>query len=1019
MKKYGALFIIFFVSLQFLHAQNFLSGKILDADTGAPVDYVNIGIVDQAKGTVSSDDGTFVLQLEDGDINDTNTVQFSRIGYETLQFNASELYKLLQENPQILMKEAFFELEGVTLNLKSAAKNRVGYVSNNKEKFAFWNDSLALGGEHASKIRIKNSPLKLEDMSFNVIASISDSILVRVNIYEVGKAGLPGKNISNHNILHTIKGKQGRVTIDLSPYNIVVKDHFIASLELLKIYGGKVGILISSFDDGARSFTRVISQDRWKRISKGTTIAFSLNTSQLEENQYNEVVGSQNTLREKPEKITLLWDTSYSMKGKNSAKELRFLDNYFNHLKNVDVALKTFGYDLGEVEQFAIENGNWESLKKRLLEIIYDGANRPEVLHELQPDQYTLLFTDGKGFPETLDEDWKHTVFTINSQSEANHELLKLIAEGSGANYINLDKIDDQQLALDYTKKHIIDNLEYAPVESNSNALREIKGTVTDFDDPLPNVTVKVRETSKTTKTNTDGNFSIMAHNGAIIEFTYPGRENAESVVNSNTDFLNITMPMGVKVLDEVILEEYLKAEAIKGADPQKTDITTNFGTIDVERTGFAIKQLQNDKVKNIHRYVSDVIKGKFPGVRVFGDDASARIAIRGGEIIKSYAAWDIDGLLYPPENPPLHINVLNVKSITIMPGSWAAARYGRIARGGIIIVKTINQSFEQETTNGGSHWDALRSNDIYKNDAVLFENSQGSQPKYIQWISGAKSMDEAYDVYIEQRKLYGHLPHFYIDVHSLFLQEWETEEVAGKILSNLEEVFSKDVIALRSLAYQLEEKGLFSEAHAIYTQIHTLQPAQAQSQRDLAHSYANLGEIQKAWSLYREYLMGIKELKQEGIDKIIKEEALTLIRKHHAELNLDVSRFSLENEPSDIELLVEWNNPNTEFELQFVGPTGHYYTWQHTKEANPSLISDEIFKGYSSTSFQIDDLAQGRWLLNVKYLGNQTNTPAFLKTTIKNNLTGTETIKVLRLQQKDVNFQFLNLSSDKISNFK
>jgi hypothetical protein len=1019
MKKYGALLSIFIASLQFLHAQNFLSGKILDADTQEPVDYVNIGIVDQAKGTVSSDDGTFMLKLEDGDINPINTVQFSRIGYETLTFNSKELYQRLQENPYVLMKESFFELEGVTLHLKNAKKNRVGYVSNDKENFAFWNDSLALGGEHASKIRIKDGPLKLEDMSFNVIASISDSILVRVNIYEIGRGGLPGKNISNHNILHIIKRKRGRVTIDLSPYNIVVKDHFIASLELLKIYGGKVGILISSFDDGARSFSRLISQDSWKRIRKGTTIAFSLNTSLLEDGQYNDFVGSQNKSRDKPEQITLLWDTSYSMKGKNLEKELGFLDHYFEYLNYVAVELKLFGHTLS-TERFTIENGNWQALKKRLLEIPYDGAGKLEVFNALQPDKYALLFTDGKGFPEAIDENWRATVFTINSKPDANHELLKSIAEGSEANYINLDKIDDQELALDYTKKHIVDNLEYTPSISNVNALREIKGTVTDFDDPLPNVTVKVKGVERTVRTNANGNFSISAKNGDILEFIYPGRESTESIVNTNTDRLSIAMPMGVKVLDEVVLEEYRKVQTIKGADSRKTDITTNFGTIDIERTGFAIKQIQNDKISSIHRDISDALKGKFPGIRVFGDGENARVALRGGEIIKSYAAWDVDGLVYPPNNPPLHINVLNVKSVTIMPGSWAAARYGRIAWGGIIIVKTINQSFEQETANGGSNWDSLRSNDIYKNDAVLLEQTQGSLPRYIQWLSGAKSLNEAYATYLEQRKLYGHLPHFYADVHAFFLQKWGSTEVAGKILSNIEEIFSEDASALRLLAFHLDEDGLFEEAHNIYAKIYGLYPSQAQSLRDLAHSHVTLGEVQEGWSLYKKYLLGLSgELEVEGIDKIIREEAIALANRYRSEIDLDLPSSSTEDEINDMDILVEWNNPNTQFELQFVGPTGHYFTWKHTKESSPSLISDEIFKGYSSNSFQINDLEQGEWLLNVKYLGNQTNIPSFIKTTLKNNLDGTETIKVLRLQQKNVNFQFLKLTSDKISNFR
>ncbi|MEW2921254.1 carboxypeptidase-like regulatory domain-containing protein [Muricauda sp. ANG21] len=1017
MKKYGVLFIFFFISLQCFYAQKALTGKLLDVDTGQPVDYANIGIVDQAKGTVSAEDGTFELQLEDSDINESNIIQFSRIGYETLRFTTKVLYNRLQENPNINLKEALFELEGVTLNVKNAEKNRVGYISNDKDNFAFWNDSLALGGEHASKIRIKDAPLKLEDMSFNVIGSISDSILVRVNIYEIGQGGLPGKNISNHNILHTITTRRGRVTIDLSPYNIVVNDHFIASLELLKIYGGRVGILISSSSDGYRSYSRLISQDRWKRIRKGTTIAFSLNTSQLEDYQFNTVVASQNKLREKPERITLLWDTSYSMKDKNPEKELAFLDHYFEYLNNVEVELQLFGYALTQ-EQFTIENGNWESLKKHLQEIQYDGANQGKILHALNPGEHALLFTDGIGFPDNIDETWASTIFTVNSQTDAHHSLLKSIAEGSEANYINLDKISDTRLAVEYTQKYIVDNLEYASPQSNVNPLREIKGKVTDFDDPIPYVNVKVRETGRSTNTDIEGNFTIFAKDGDILEFTAPGRESAESVVNANTSRLNITMPIGVKVLDEVVLEEYRNTKFIKGADPSKTDISTNFGAIDLERTGFAVRQIQQDQIGYGALDITEAIKGKFPGVQVYGSGTNAVVMLRVGS--RFPAAWEVDGMLYKSENPPVHISLQNIKSITVMPGSWAAARYGLIARGGIIMIRTISQSFATESSENVSKWDALQSQDMYGNDAVLLVKTQGNQPKYIQWISGAATLSEAYELYLEQRKLYGHLPHFYADVHTFILEEWGSLELATKILSNLEEVFPEDISTLRLLAFQLEENGAFEEAHSIYAKIHNLEPAQAQSQRDLAHSFVTLGKIKEGWSLYKKYVLSTSgELDKDGIDKIIRNEALALANHHSSEIALNPPFDSIQDEVNDMDILVEWNNPNTEFELQFVGPTGHYFTWKHTKADNPSLLSDEIFKGYSSNSFQINNLDQGEWLLNVKYKGNQSNTPSFLKTTIKNNLNGTETIKVLRLQQKNVNFQFLKLTSDKISNFK
>ena len=1008
--------LLFLFATQMLLSQHTLRGRIVDSNSGVPVDYVNIGIINQAIGTVSQENGSFLLQFEASDLNDKDIVQFSRIGYETLRFSLESLLTKLEEDPNIVMKEVLYELEEIIVSNIDAKKNRIGYISTSQSLFGFWNDSLALGGEHASKIRIKKSPLKLEDLSFNIITSISDSLLVRVNLYEIEK-GLPGKNISNRNILHTITRKRGRVTIDLSPYNIVVKDHFIVSLELLKIYGGEVGIAISASDDGLRSYTRLLSQDRWRRVRRGTTIAFNLNTSAVDVKDNALLATSKDENREKPEKVTLFWDNSYSMVDRNLEKELLFLDNYFKYLGDITVELKTFGYESGISKDYIVEKGNWQSLRKDLKEIRYDGATSLDVLFQLKiPEHTSLLFTDAKGFPENINADWRGTVFTINSKQHANHSMLKSIAEDSEANYINLNKIDDIRLATDYTKKYLVDNLEYGPSNSEYQGVREIRGNVSDFDYPLSNVTVNVSDGNEKVRTNKDGNFLIEAKTGDVLEFSYPGREKVTVFVNSGMSKLNITMPLGVKILDEVVVEGNYIGNLKEESKSEKQKITTNFGAIDPKRTGFAIKQIDGDKISNANRDIATAIIGKVPGVRVFGNGSNARIALRGNELQDLYAAWDVDGLLYPPDRPPIHIDSDNVKSVTIMPGAWAAARYGLMATGGVIIVKTISQSFDTvPVKNTGVVDQARLRNNVYKGDAVPLNVKEDHQPKYIQWLSGEKNLDEAYSSYFAQRKLYGNQPHFYADVYSFFINRWGEGEIAHKILSTIEEQFSEDISALRLLAYTLEKEKYYKRASAIYKKIYALKPSQAQNQRDLANINLKLGEVKEAWSIYNNYLLGIhQDLDNHGIDRIIKDEAINLIKENHSELQIDTTQFSLDQDKYDITMVFEWNNPNAEFDIQFVNPENRYYIWHHTKEENKALFADELVKGYSSDVFQIDDLAEGngQWLVNVKYHGNQENTPSYLKITIKDGRNGSEKVKVFKLQDKGVNYNFLSFNS-------
>ena len=87
-----------------------------------------------------------------------------------------------------------------------------------------------------------------------------------------------------------------------------------------------------------------------------------------------------------------------------------------------------------------------------------------------------------------------------------------------------------------------------------------------------------------------------------------------------------------------------------------------------------------------------DVIAGKFPGIRVIGNNVSnvnPKILIRGGSLSinnQAYAIYDIDGSIQT--DFPSYIDPHQIKSISILKSLAASNRYGGIARGGAIIIK-------------------------------------------------------------------------------------------------------------------------------------------------------------------------------------------------------------------------------------------------------------------------------------------------------------------------------------------
>ena len=87
-----------------------------------------------------------------------------------------------------------------------------------------------------------------------------------------------------------------------------------------------------------------------------------------------------------------------------------------------------------------------------------------------------------------------------------------------------------------------------------------------------------------------------------------------------------------------------------------------------------------------------DVIVGKFPGVKVIGNNvgnATPKIIIRGGSLSmnnQAYAVYDVDGILYT--ECPTFIDPQQIKSMTILRSLAATNRYGGVARGGAIVIK-------------------------------------------------------------------------------------------------------------------------------------------------------------------------------------------------------------------------------------------------------------------------------------------------------------------------------------------
>jgi TonB-linked SusC/RagA family outer membrane protein len=228
---------------------------------------------------------------------------------------------------------------------------------------------------------------------------------------------------------------------------------------------------------------------------------------------------------------------------------------------------------------------------------------------------------------------------------------------------------------------------------------RNISGTVRgDNQEPLPGVTVSVKNTDRVTQTGANGQYSIQAATGETLVFTYVGYEPQETKVG-NSSTVNITMGVSGNSMNEVVVTALgIKKER--------------------KALGYSVSELSaQELMKNKNTNIVNSLTGKVPGVNVTqfsgAPGAGASITIRGGNSTsdgrQNQPLFVVDGIIYDNStsvtgnsgtdgmtrsnttysNRIMDINPEDIENLSVLKGAAAAALYGSRAADGVIIITT------------------------------------------------------------------------------------------------------------------------------------------------------------------------------------------------------------------------------------------------------------------------------------------------------------------------------------------
>ncbi len=975
--KNNTLFSLFLIALfqcigAFAQYETTINAYVLDKQTKKVIPYANIGFVDKAIGTVSNSRGRFYIKYDENKIGKKDVFKISHQGYESLQLTQEQLFNRLQKKNIITLKPLRYKDDSIGDSVNKEIKDSIGYISYSVDKLIHWNDRKSLGAEVATLIRSKRVNSRLEYLKFMVAENNSDSLLVRINIYDK-KENLPDHNILKTNIYHTISAKKGEQIVDLSPYNIHVNDDFIIGFELVDVFGKDFSFKVKT-GKGGNSFTRSTSQNGWVAgRNEGVAFKVGIVHSELSEDELK---------RQPPSSIVLYWDTSLSMQSRNMEKELMFLTYYFSKINEVDIDVVPFSDVLGDRIHFKIKNGDVKSLIKTLSSFKHNGASDfSELFKETKlPDQY-LVFTDG------LDTFGGHQfiydvpVFYFNSSKTANDSQLQQGGFSSEGYYLNLAEISVYE-ALNYIGKNINDNTKY-----DRGLQKLVSGNVYSNGIPVQGCKVSVAGELSQAITDKNGNFVIKVENNQKLSFQHISMK-TKSIVYDGIEKLKIELKPKYENLNEVVLNG--KRKKFSDAEIQE------------RRRGHSGQFLHKDDFRKSAVFLDEIIRGRFIGVEVVGNGVFAEYRMRGRA---GGLGGDVPRPLFVVDNiiqgqPPSHLTIHQIESISLIKGITGALRYGRLGGNGVFVIKTNFDIDPSENKNDIR----VKGNEYTESTSLL--NPNKGRPEYFNTLWESSTYKSAKNVYYELRKRHLNEISFYV-YSSEYFKKWD-QKFSHEIISNVIEVASDSYIALRTLAFHLEEIESYQKALFLYKKLNDLKPEYVQSQLDLGRVYKLNKEYVEAFHIYKSILENDSYVddKYGEVYKQAKSEIRHLFnhyRSHLKNVQLPKEFFAVQGAPARI--VFEWNDPNAEFQLQFVTPTKKYQNWTHRFDGNHELVNEELKRGVMSKEFIIDDTATGEWIINILSYDDSKSNQTFMKYTIYKNygLPGeTRTIKLIKLYNQN-----------------
>jgi Ca-activated chloride channel family protein len=660
-----------------------------------------------------------------------------------------------------------------------------------------------------------------------------------------------------------------------------------------------------------------------------------------------------------PHHITLLWDVSLSGLKRDRKKEFDLLDAYFAKLGNVDVDVVPFSNAIGSVIRATVHNGDWQSLRKGLENMVYDGGTQFGALRlNDYPCEEFLLFSDGhSNFGSDRIQTNGRPLYAVVAAAEADFPFLQSLAEGTGGELIDLNNLSiaKGRDLLCYR------NLQFLGVrhsedldESYPSVPTTLNGGLTvcgicykpakelvlqyGYGDKVVREEKVVLDFPRQQSAETD--VSRVWAEKKIAELDRRYEDNKDEIRHLGRSYGIVTRNTSLVVLENVM--DYVTNEIEPPAD-----LREQYDRILKEREGNG--QWQRQRVAdNAEQYFDELLKWwRGEGQPVAKEPAPPQEETRRRDVTGTV-------ILTRGANAP-QASTAHLDEVVVV--GYSAQRRKSITGG--------REAEDGEVIPSAAPAPGRGNFTVLKADV---------NAKYINALKAAAPANR-YALYLQLRKDYLNTPLFYFHTAELFLGAGE-KALGVRILSNIAELDAENYELYKLMAYKLKEAGEAEAACAAFGKVLDWRPFEPQSYRDYALALEDAGQYQQALdtlylALTKNYAATTDAL-YPGFEETILPELNEMVARHPG---LDISRIPrklLTNLPVDMRVVLNWNQNNTDIDLWVTDPDNERCFYGHRFTAMGGRISHDFTNGLGPEQFLLKKAVKGRYKVAVNYYGDR-----------------------------------------------